>query len=70
MALCFVSTAIVYFFVPETKQTSVEEIGALFGDKVVVRLTEDGHGIKEDLNAEQATEGVAFEHKEIMAQKE
>jgi hypothetical protein len=42
-----VSTVIVYLYCPETKQISVEEIGALFGDEVVVHLTADGHGIVE-----------------------
>lgn len=48
MALCIISTIIVYFFVCETKCITVEELGALFGDKVVVHLTSDGHGIVED----------------------
>ncbi|KAK7887649.1 hypothetical protein LTR67_009550 [Exophiala xenobiotica] len=47
MGLCMVSTVIVYLYCPETKQISVEEIGALFGDEVVVHLTADGHGIVE-----------------------
>ncbi|KAK5231536.1 hypothetical protein LTR72_000718 [Exophiala xenobiotica] len=47
MGLCLVSTVIVYLYCPETKQISVEEIGALFGDEVVVNLTADGHGIVE-----------------------
>ncbi|KAK5265426.1 hypothetical protein LTR99_000151 [Exophiala xenobiotica] len=47
MGLCLVSTVIVYLYCPETKQISVEEIGALFGDEVVVHLTADGHGIVE-----------------------
>lgn len=47
-ALCMISAGIIYFFIPETKQVPVEELGALFGDEVVVHLTEDGHGIVED----------------------
>lgn len=47
MALCLVITIIVYFFIPETKQLPMEELGALFGDEVVVHLTQDGHGIVE-----------------------
>lgn len=48
MALCIISTIIVYFFVSETKGKPVEEMGALFGDKVVVHLTNNGQGIIED----------------------
>ncbi|ETI27393.1 hypothetical protein G647_09583 [Cladophialophora carrionii CBS 160.54] len=48
MGLCIISTIIVYFYIPETKRIPVEEIGALFGDEVVVHLTEDGHGIIEE----------------------
>lgn len=47
MSLCICCTIIVYFFVPETKQIPLEEIGALFGDEVVVHLTADGHHIVE-----------------------
>lgn len=47
MALCTCCTVIVYFFVPETKQIPLEEIGALFGDEIVVHLTDDGRGIVE-----------------------
>jgi hypothetical protein len=47
--LCLISWVIVYFFIPETKNLPVEEIGALFGDEVVVHLTADGHGIVEDV---------------------
>jgi Sugar (and other) transporter len=46
--LCVVSFFIVYFFIPETARLPMEEIGALFGDEVVVRLTADGHSILED----------------------
>lgn len=48
LALCIISAILVYFWIPETKNLPVEEIGALFGDEVVVHLTTDGHGIVED----------------------
>ena len=48
MGLCCISTIITYFYIPETKCLPVEEIGALFGDEVIVHLTADGHGIVEE----------------------
>ena len=47
-ALALACAVIAYFVIVETKGLPVEEIGALFGDEVVVHLTEDGHGIVED----------------------
>lgn len=47
-ALALVCAIISYFVIVETKGLPVEEIGALFGDEVVVHLTKDGHGILED----------------------
>jgi hypothetical protein len=49
MGLCIISTIITYLYIPETKRVPMEEIGALFGDEVVVHLTDDGHGILEEL---------------------
>lgn len=46
--LAIVSAILSYFYIVETKGLPMEEIGALFGDEVVVHLTEDGHGIVED----------------------
>jgi len=43
-----VSIIVIYFYVPETSKLSLEEIGGLFGDEVVVHLTDDGHGIVEE----------------------
>ncbi len=47
-ALLIVAFVITYFCIAETKGLPVEEIGALFGDEVVVHLTSDGLGIVED----------------------
>jgi hypothetical protein len=47
MCLCIISTVLVYLYIPETKCLPIEEIGALFGDEVIVHLTSDGHGIVE-----------------------
>lgn len=65
MGLCIISTVIIYFFVPETKQLPVEEIAALFGDEVVVYLSPDGHKLIEE--KETVKDGVAAaEHSEIV----
>ena len=47
-ALALTSAIIAFFVIVETKGLPVEEIGALFGDEVVVHLTKDGQGIVED----------------------
>jgi hypothetical protein len=52
MGCCIVSTVIVYFFIPETTKLPMEEIGALFGDEVIVHLTSNGQGILEDKEVE------------------
>ncbi|KAH8698760.1 general substrate transporter [Talaromyces proteolyticus] len=41
MGLCIVSTIITYFFIPETKNIPLEELGAFFGDEIAVHLTGD-----------------------------
>lgn len=50
--LSIIAAVIVYFYIPETKGLPVEEIGALFGDKVVVHRTSDGLDIIEHSLAE------------------
>ncbi|KAK3116865.1 hypothetical protein LTR53_002305 [Teratosphaeriaceae sp. CCFEE 6253] len=47
MGLCIISGVVVYFYIPETKGLPMEELGALFGDVVVVHLTADGTALKE-----------------------
>lgn len=42
--ICIFSFFVVYFFIPETKGLPVEEIGAIFDDKVAVHLIADGEG--------------------------
>ena len=42
-----VSTIIIYFVVPETKQLSLEELSELFGDEVMVHRSDDGNTIVE-----------------------
>lgn len=49
MGLCIMITIVVYFFIPETKLLPMEEIGVLFGDEVVVHLTEDGQNVVEEV---------------------
>ncbi|KIW79482.1 hypothetical protein Z517_06094 [Fonsecaea pedrosoi CBS 271.37] len=45
--LSLICEVLFYFFLPETRLKSLEELGALFGDMVVVHLTDDGRGIVE-----------------------
>ncbi|OQV04558.1 hypothetical protein CLAIMM_09418 [Cladophialophora immunda] len=63
MALCIVCEVVVYLFVPETRGRPVEEMGALFGEEVVLHMTLDGRGLVEK------TEGVALEQIEVVETK-
>jgi hypothetical protein len=47
-AVTIVSSILIYFFVPETKGLALEEIGELFGDKVILHMTPDQRGIVEE----------------------
>lgn len=47
-----VSTIFVYFFIFETKNLALEEIGDLFGDEVIVHLTADRTKVVETEHAE------------------
>lgn len=46
-AVTVVSSILIYCFVPETKGLALEEIGELFGDKVMLHMTPDERGIVE-----------------------
>lgn len=59
-----VSSVIVYLYVPETTNMTLEDIGALFGDEVVVHITADGHGIVEIENMDEVKEAVVV-HAEV-----
>ncbi|RVX72806.1 hypothetical protein B0A52_03159 [Exophiala mesophila] len=61
MALSAISAVITYLYLPETKGLPIEEIGALFGDEVVVHLTQDGHGLVED-------KSIQVDHREIASE--
>lgn len=53
MGLSIACGIIAYFYVPETKGLPIEEMGALFGDKVALHMTPDGRGIVEKPEVEQ-----------------
>lgn len=42
-----VSTIVVYFFLPESSGKTMEEMGDLFGDEVVVRMADNGRELVE-----------------------
>jgi len=42
-----ISTIVIYLFLPESAGKSMEEMGDLFGDEVVVHMTADGTGLVE-----------------------
>jgi hypothetical protein len=59
-----VSLVGVYFLIFETQGKTLEEIGELFGEQVVVHITSDGRGIVEaDLDKDIAFEGTHREDK-------
>ena len=64
MGLCVICEIVVYLYVPETRGRPVEEMGALFGDDVVLHMTSDGRGLVEK------SEGVALDHIEVAENKD
>ena len=49
--LSVVSLVLTIFYIPETKLIPMEEIGALFGDHVVTRMTANGQALVEEEKA-------------------
>jgi len=47
LACDIVSTVVVYLYVPETANKTLEEMGDLFGDEVIVHITGDGEHFEE-----------------------
>lgn len=68
--ICFacniVSTVFVYFYIPETRLLPLEEIGALFGDEVVVHLNANLTGLVE----EDILDTVTFEDGKVVSKGE
>jgi len=50
--LTLVSIVVIYFFYPETKGRSLEELAELFGDLVIVHLTDATEEQKHELDME------------------
>jgi len=59
--LTAITVAIIYFFYPETKGKSLEELAELFGDPVVVHLTNATEAEKEEMDREIKNEEVRVE---------
>lgn len=60
MGLCIICEVVVYFYVPETRGKPVEEMGALFGEEVVLHMTADGRGLVEK------SDGMVLEELEVV----
>lgn len=65
IACNIVPTVIVYFFVPETKHKTLEEMGELFGDEVVTHLTADGQDVVETVGDKRSSTAIHAEGKEV-----
>jgi cbb3-type cytochrome oxidase subunit 3 len=61
--LTLVSVAVIYFMYPETKGKSLEELAELFGDPVVVHLTDATEEEKLEMDRE-IKRGMNVEHVE------
>jgi hypothetical protein len=53
LACNIVSTIVVYFYLPETANKTMEEMGDLFGDDVMTHITSDGEHFQEDRSVEE-----------------
>jgi hypothetical protein len=64
MGFCIICEVVVWAFIPETRGRPVEEMGALFGEEVVLHMTSDGRGLVEK------SDGVDLQHVEVIPTKE
>lgn len=55
-----ISTILVYFFLPESSGKTMEEMGDLFGDAVVVHMADNG---RELVEGESRVDLETFEHR-------
>jgi predicted MFS family arabinose efflux permease len=62
ICLTALTVVIIYFYYPETKGRSLEELAELFGDPVVVKLTTATEDEKRALDMEIKTEELRVEH--------
>jgi hypothetical protein len=67
--LSALATAMVYFYIPETKGLPVEELGALFGDEVALHMTSDQMDIVEQSVEDKQGAGQVEDVKVSAAQK-
>ncbi|KAF2793218.1 MFS sugar transporter [Melanomma pulvis-pyrius CBS 109.77] len=63
--LTLVSVIIIYFMYPETKGQSLEELAALFGDPVVVHLTDATEEQKQEMDLDIKNELIAEQREDV-----
>jgi predicted MFS family arabinose efflux permease len=66
VCLTAVTIVIIYFYYPETKGKSLEELAELFGDPVLVHLTNATEAEKAEIDAEIKTEVIRMEQVQEM----
>lgn len=67
--MTFINILVIFFYYPETKGRSLEELSELFGDPVVVNLTKATDAEKEEMDSHiknDLVEAAEMEHVEHM----
>lgn len=65
--LTVISIVVIYFMYPETKGKSLEELAELFGDPVVVHLTDATDEEKQKMDMEIKNDLIAEQREEVKA---